>query len=188
MNRLKHHICYLAGPMEEVQDRGTEWRNYVTPILKDRYGCGVFNPCNKPLLKNGHSSINENDPGYLKAREVCIENKDLVGMQSIMKQIVRDDLRMVDLSSFVICYINNEIHMAGSYHEISEAIGQRKPVLSVIKNGKHNLPKWWFGVMPTSLLFSDFDEMFDYLDEINSSENIDTLNGRWKFFDYDKVY
>ena len=45
-----------------------------------------------------------------------------------------------------------------------------------------------FGVVPHDLIFSDWEELLEYLNEVNCSESeVDHLN-RWRFFDFDKVY
>ena len=33
MNRLKNQRVYLAGAMDRVSDRGTGWRDNITPFL-----------------------------------------------------------------------------------------------------------------------------------------------------------
>ena len=47
MNRLKNQRVYLAGAMDRVADRGTTWRDSITPFL-DQLGIVVFNPISKP--------------------------------------------------------------------------------------------------------------------------------------------
>ena len=35
MNRLKNQRVYLAGAMDRVADRGTGWRDSITPFLEN---------------------------------------------------------------------------------------------------------------------------------------------------------
>ncbi len=46
-NRLKNQRVYLAGAMDRVADRGTGWRDNITPFLEN-LGVVVFNPIRKP--------------------------------------------------------------------------------------------------------------------------------------------
>ena len=46
-NRLKNQRVYLAGAMDRVADRGSGWRDSITPFLKD-LEIVVFNPISKP--------------------------------------------------------------------------------------------------------------------------------------------
>ena len=48
MNRLNNQRVYLAGAMDRVADRGTGWRDNITPFLQD-LGVVVFNPIKKRL-------------------------------------------------------------------------------------------------------------------------------------------
>ena len=46
-NRLKTQRVYLAGAMDRVVDRGTGWRDDITPFL-EKLDIIVFNPISKP--------------------------------------------------------------------------------------------------------------------------------------------
>jgi hypothetical protein len=47
--------------------------------------------------------------------------------------------------------------------------------------GKENAPDWLFGTVPHQMIYSDWDDMYAYLEHIHSSENINSYN-RWYFF------
>jgi hypothetical protein len=50
MNRLDHQRVYLAGAMDRVPDRGSTWRDNITPFLVN-LGITVFNPIKKPCIE-----------------------------------------------------------------------------------------------------------------------------------------
>ena len=181
MRRLKGPTCYLCGPMDRVPDGGTEWREHISKRLKN-WGIGVFNPCDKP------SNFAEENEETRTAIEYHKDSRNYEAVAATMKPICSVDLRMVDVAHFIIMNIDMDVHLCGSYHEAFLALSQRKPVLIRCKQGKHNAPNWMFGVVPHDLIFSDWEELLEYLNEVNCSESeVDHLN-RWRFFDFDKVY
>ena len=67
------------------------------------------------------------------------------------------------------------------------AVQQKKPLLIVCEQGKSHLPNWMFGVMPHEHMFSNWDDLLQYIDDVNTGQDIKHYN-RWRFFDFDKVY
>lgn len=181
-NRLKGMICYESGPMDRVKswDDATQWRNDLKPFLFER-GVGVLDPCDKA------TTIAIEDQDVRKKKKLLKEQGRYDELAAIMKPICAIDLRMVDICGFVILYIDIDSHMAGSYHEATVAIGQKKPVLIVCKQGKENIPDWWWGVLPHSMMFSNWDELKNYLDYIDTAENAEHEK-RWRFLNMDYVY
>ena len=180
-SRLKGMTCYLCGPMDRVPDGGTEWRDHISKKIK-RMGVGVFNPCDKPSDYAKEDNITREE----------IQNLKLSGgydeISNIMKPICAVDLRMVDITHFIVMNLGLDVHLCGSYHEAFLALSQRKPVLVRCKQGKSNAPNWLFGVVPHQLIFSNWEELLGYLGEVNCCESdVEHLN-RWRFFDFDKVF
>lgn len=190
MNRLKGFKVYQIGPMDDVKDRGVGWREDLTPFLNS-LGVSVFNPCDKPTKH----AVEVGD-AYNKRRELLEIAKTLSSpyqiseifneVTKIMKPIVSYDLRMVDLSDFVIMYIDRNAHMCGSYCEVSHAFIQRKPVIVMCEQGIYNVPDWLFGHGKHEMFFDSWEGVKKYLLHINNDILVDDLN-RWKFFDYDKI-
>lgn len=181
MGRLLGQIAYLAGPIDSDPNRGTEYRKEVTPILR-KYGIGILSPLDKSTVFCPH--LNE-DSELHKIRNEFLKNKDYDNYSSIMKEIVRVDLSMVDGAHFIVCYINKDIHMCGTYHEIVVASMQRKPCLIVCKQGMENIPPWLWGVFPYEFFFSSFKEMDEYLSKI---DNLSYKPKFWRFFDMEKIF
>lgn len=178
MNRLKNQRVYLAGAMDRVADRGAGWRDKITPFLLEM-GIVVFNPLNKPT----DTGLEDQDSHVIKNKLKSQRRFD--ELSSMMKTIRSVDLRMVDISDFLIVNLNIDIHPCGTYEEIFTANRQKKPIVIHIEQGKDHTPDWLFGTIPHQMIFSDWEEIYGYLNHINSSENIDHYK-RWYFFHFNK--
>lgn len=171
--------CYLVGPMDHDRESGREWREEMADWLITR-GVIPFDPYNKPVHAL-HMDGLEDDDCY-DARRIAQNNGDWETVSEIMKPIVSIDLRMVDHADFIICNLDVEKRPCGTYDEIFMAAGQRKPVIIMCPQGKEAISPWLYGRLKHQLFFESWGDVRNYLDHINSDEDIDTLN-RWKFFD-----
>lgn len=180
MNKLKGSIAYLSGPMCRVSlDAAMEWRNFLKPKL-NKLGVGILDPCDKPCPEaSEEEDFRSKIAGYK-------ESSQYDELATTMKEICRIDLRMVDKADFIIAYVDAEHHMCGTYHEIFAALPQRKPVLCMVEQGKQNTPNWLFGVIPHEFFFSSWEELVNYIEQVNlgTQEN----DKYWRFFDYEKIY
>lgn len=174
MNRLKNQRVYLAGAMDRVPDRGTTWRDNITPFLED-IGVVVFNPISKPT----DIGLEDQDTHAIKLK--LKEKHRYDELSSMMKVIRSVDLRLVDISDFLIVNLNLDIHPCGTYEEIFWANRQKKPIIIHMEQGKCSTPDWLFGTIPHQMIFSTWEEIKEHLLHINSAENIDTYK-RWYFF------
>jgi len=113
-----------------------------------------------------------------------IENEQWEELRVEVKKVVRADLHMVDLSSFMIVNYDVDVHMCGTYEELFIATNEGKPVLLVVKD-KKKLPLWIYGRIPTrSHMFVGWDELRAYLTGVNSDPNFKfdiADNKRWMF-------
>jgi hypothetical protein len=179
MNRLKNSIAYICGPIDALADRGVGWRGPIIEALK-KLKVGILNPLDKSVfIDNKISELHTTN------RKRALKNKDYRTYADIMKEVVRADLAMVDKSDFLIVYIDKDIHMCGSYHEIAIATLQRKPILILCKQGIDEIPPWLWGVVPHEYFFSTTQEVVNYLKYV--SKTTKKLK-RWRFFDIKKVY
>lgn len=174
MNRLLNQRVYLAGAMDRVVDRGAGWRENITPFLKD-LGIVVFNPICKPT----DIGLEDHDTHQIKIKLKQMHRYD--ELSSMMKTIRAVDLRLVDISDFLIVNLDLDTHPCGTYEEIFWANRQKKPIIIHMVQGKDRTPDWLFGTIPHQMIFSNWDELKNYLYYINNSENIDTYR-RWYFF------
>jgi nucleoside 2-deoxyribosyltransferase len=173
-NRLMGQRVYLAGAMDRVQDRGAGWRSEITPFLESM-GIIVFNPLNKPGNKGCEDQETHTIKGMLKSKENYDE------LSNIMKTVRTTDLRLVDISDFIIVNLDLNTHPCGTLEEIFLANRSKKPVILHMEQGKKNTPDWLFGTLPHSMFFSTWDDVRTYLSHINSERFINCEN-RWKFF------
>ena len=173
MNRIKGQRVYLAGAVDRVPDRGAGWRERITPFLES-LGAVVYNPLTKPM------SIGKEDEDSHLIKQSLKEEKDYDGLYQLMKTVRSTDLRLVDISDFLLVNLDMETHPCGTYEEIFLANRQKKPIIIHIKQGKENAPDWLFGAIPHHMIFSCWDSVKDYLLYIDRSENIKTFN-RWYF-------
>lgn len=173
MNRLKNQRVYLAGAMDRVSDRGTGWRDSITPFLED-LGCVIFNPLKKPL----DIGLEDDETHTLKQELKRLSKYD--ELSSIMKTIRAVDLRLVDISDFLVVNLDLDIHPCGTYEEIFWANRQKKPIIVHVEQGKSKAPDWLFGTIPHQMIFSSWAYLKAYLIDINQSPTINTFN-RWYF-------
>lgn len=173
--RLNNQRVYLAGAMDRVADRGNGWRDNITPFL-EQLGIVVFNPIKKP------TAIGQEDDITHKLKLSLKLDQNYSELSKLMKTIRSVDLRLVDISDFLIVNLDLDVHPCGTYEEIFWANRQKKPIIIHMVQGKQNAPDWLFGTIPHNMIFSSWNEIKDYLQHINVESNIESHN-RWYFFD-----
>lgn len=173
MNRLKNNRVYLAGAMDRASDRGIGWRDDITPFLEN-LDIIVFNPIKKPTQIGQEDAQVHQYKIQLKAQQKYDE------LSHLMKTIRSVDLRLVDISDFLIVNLDLDIHPCGTYEEIFWANRQKKPIIVHMVQGKQSAPDWLFGTIPHEMIFSYWDNIKNYLLDINTQNNLQTFN-RWYF-------
>jgi nucleoside 2-deoxyribosyltransferase len=173
MHRLKNQRVYLAGAIDRVKDRGKGWRENITPFLED-LGITVFDPLKKHGTVGLEDDIVHKQKKQLKAAQMYDD------LSSLMKDIRRVDLRLVDISDFLIISLDLGSHPCGTYEELFLANRQKKPIILHMTQGKENTPDWLFGTIPHQMIFSCWDGVKDYLVYIDQVKDIKTLD-RWYF-------
>lgn len=174
---LKGSRVYLCGAMSLCEDNGVQWREALRPFLKG-LGIKIFDPTNKPI------DIGVEDPDLQKRLR---EEHNWTGLSKMMKEIRCVDLRMVDVTDFVIANIDLNHYTCGTWEEIFLANRERKPILVHCEQGKENIPGWLFGTIPHELFFSTWEELKTYLLEINKKTDGVCLFRRWYIFDHLKT-
>jgi hypothetical protein len=174
-NRLSGQRVYLAGAMDRVEDRGNGWRDQITPFLK-KIGVIVFNPIKKPSI------LGQEDERTHKHKIVLKKEKNYDELSSLMKVIRSVDLRLVDISDFLIVSLNLNHYACGTWEELFLCNRSKKPILVHIEQGKDAVPDWLFGTIPHQWFFSEWSDLKKYLLHIHGDKTIELYN-RWKFFD-----
>lgn len=176
MNRLLHSRGYLCGAMDRVGDGGEGWRIKLQCDLAD---LGIFwlDPTHKPIDIGIEDSENR----------VKVERLKEVGLfteASEAYKVVRHvDLRMVDISDFLVVNINLDIHACGTYEETFLANRQKKPIIIHMEQGKAHTPNWLLATIPHQMVFSTWEGVREYLRHIATDDEVHTHN-RWTFFDF----
>ena len=178
MNRLKGMRGYLGGAMEFVGDLGVEWRRMLIEDTK-KLGILWLDPTNKPI------DIGIEDIENHEARKKLKKERHWDEVANTMKIIRCVDLRMVDISDFLIINLDIDVHTSGTYEELYLANRQKKPIILHIKQGKESCPDWLFATLPHQMIFSTWFGVLDYLEHINSDPIIEHRK-RWYFFTFTK--
>ncbi len=178
MNRLKNMRCYLGGAMDRVVDGGETWRRNIRATLS---GLGIvwLDPTRKPI--NIGIGIEDSESRKLRHRYKMDGNFQYVANE--MKPIRQVDLRMVDVSDFLIVNIDLDVHATGTYEELFLANRQRKPIIIHVEQGKKHTPDWLFATIEHEMIFGTWNEVLGYLNNIKAAPVIQTFN-RWRFFDF----
>lgn len=165
---------YLVGAMDRVKDGGIGWREYITPMLKEM-NVDVINPCKKPIKNVSEDTLTRQQIEYYK------QTGQFDKIRTNYSHIRNADLRCVDISDFIIAQIDIDVHMCGSYEEITTANRQKKPILVWCKQGKNNAPNWLFFMLPHQHIFGSSEELIMYLMKVNTTKDTSRLK-RWFFY------
>ena len=179
MHRLWGMRCYLVGAMDKAPDRGAVWRDKMTPFLK-KLGVIVLNPCDKPI-DIGLENVENQE--YRRKLKNTLQLDTLSREVRLLRSV---DLRMCDISDFLIVNIDTDIHACGTYEEITTANREKKPILIHCEQGIIGLPDWIFGMLPSQFFFGSWEHLKEYLYDIHTLETVDNLK-RWMFFDYSQM-
>ena len=138
-NFLQGARVYLAGPMDFVASRELErkhgWRTRIKEFL-EQLGVTVFDPWEKPDIR-GLFEYGKEDTKTISKRDQWTFEPSAEGASSRAElaeyfwETMHIDLRMVDISDFVIAYCPTNIYSVGTVHEIVVARSQHKPVLFI---------------------------------------------------------
>lgn len=170
-NVLNKTKVYLVGHMQYVQ--GREWREEMTPSLRSM-GITVFDPYHKPFIDDATE-----DEAVRANLKVSMESGKYDEVAERMKTVRNFDLRLCDLSDFIIAHINPAVASWGSAEEIVTSVRAKKPVFLSIEGGKTKTPLWIMGMLPHKYIYNNLDEVLDTLKRIDSGEKI-IDSDRWK--------
>lgn len=162
---------YTIGAMEYEDGQG--WRNTVKTVLEP-LGITVFDPYHKPFV----NEIKEDQEARTSLKD-WMDTGQWDKVAERMKDVRRDDLRLVDLSDFFIVYINPKIPSWGSAEEIYWGNRLKKPIFLFVEGGKSKTPLWIMGTIPHKYIYGSLDEILETIKKINSGEkSIDS--DRWR--------
>lgn len=173
MHNLNKQRCYLAGAIDRVADRGNSWRDNITPLLSN-FGVIVLNPLKKPTYFGAEDDVTAAYKRQLK------QDQNYEELSKVMRIIRSIDLRMVDISDFLIVNLDLDTHPCGTLEEIFWANRQKKPILIHMVQGKRHAPDWLFGTIPHHFIFDTWQDMHSYLIKIDHMDQREPIE-RWCF-------
>lgn len=177
MNRLRYTRCYLCGAMDRAADDGVGWRRAIRNTMAGR-GILWLDPTRKPI------DIGVEDDASRQRRRKAKAEGNLQAVVNEMKPIRRVDLRMVDVSDFLVVNLDMDVHACGTYEEIFWGNRQKKPILVHVEQGLRYVPDWMFGTLPLEYFFNTWEDLHKYLYMVDSDKNWKCDDGRWYFFDW----
>ena len=138
-------IAYLSGPIENAENDGANWRDSITPWLKNEIEHDVFNPVVETrkivsdLTNTQFREMKETDPKKYK---------------NLIRQIIDIDIKaVVEESDYLIVNWNKSVFRGGGTHgEITLAYYLKKPIYLVNHVPLDDLSSW---------IFSCATEVFD---------------------------
>jgi hypothetical protein len=162
--------------MDLIPGGGVVWRQRIQTDLAD-LGVHWLDPTNKPC----RVAVEDTECRAIRQRQK--ERGDWGRVSQSMAEIRRIDLRLVDISDFLIIYLDKNNSGVGTFFEMSRANFQNKPLIVMSEGGKERAPDWLFGLGITSTIFGDWSELYHYLRSINGDCFYDDMD-RWQFFNF----
>jgi len=171
MNVLKNTKAYLAGNLENTVD-SQNWRTYVSDKLSVR-GIKSLSPVEMTLV----NQVGENDEDRLRLKKERSEGK-YDEVSSYMKTVVQKDLRLIDLSDFLIINLELSKPTYGTTHELVVATQQKKPIFLSVGD-KRECPLWILGIIKHKYIYNNVDEILTMIYQIDSGiKKIESSNWR----------
>jgi len=155
MNLLKNTIVYLAGALENATD-GESWRNRLAPQLEN-LGVKVLDPTKQMFFAQSAET-----PEIREQLKIWRQEGNFSAIHDFMKEVIRRDLRAVDISTFIVCKLEPDIPSFGTIHEVVVAATQRKPLLFILED-KKKMPLWLIGMVNMDYVFDSEWGLLTYL-------------------------
>ena len=152
---------------------GRNWREKITAELNS-LGITAFDPYKKPFMDD---TIEDESRRKTLLEEMQKGNYDFVTEH--MKVVRNSDLRLCDLSDFLIAHIVPNVASWGSAEELTTVCRMKKSVFISIEGGKKLCPLWLLAMFPHKYIYNNVDEIMDVIKKIDSEEK--TIDSdRWR--------
>ena len=143
-------IAYLSGPIENAENDGANWRESITPWLKDEIKHNVFNPvlATRKIISNLTNT---------QFREMKDTNPKKY--KNLIRQIIDIDIKaVVGETDYLIVNWNKSVFRGGGTHgEITLAYYLKKPIYLVNHVPLDDLSSWISSC--ATEVFDSFDDM-----------------------------
>jgi len=190
MTRKRKLTVYLAGGMEHEEDLGSDWREWITPIL-EKLGLEVLNPCEfeQEQLKGLHTNrLPEKlkiEPGSNPPKELMIDKDHIKPTHwhhlkyaewdspefnrggKYMDRVVTYDCNLVKnhVDFMIVNWTKGTAKGAGTHSEATIAHDKGIPIWTVVKRGV-DIPFWTVGCgYKKGKLFRDFKKLVGFLED-----------------------
>ena len=174
-NILEGSLCYLIGAIDCASDLGVGWRKKtISECKNNNLDIKFLDPTHKVV-----GLLSETREEHKKIMSLK-DNSQWDELSQLMRVIVRQDHRSVDLSDFVIFHVDSTVHHCGSYFEFQSALTQKKPYFIISEGGKKTLPSWMFGICDHNFVFDRVEDVIQYLVGLNNGSI--PLSSRWVLF------
>jgi hypothetical protein len=171
MGILHKTRVYTIGHMQYASGRG--WREDFTKEM-DKLGVTTFDPYHKPFCDD--TPEDEGTRTEL-ASLMAQERYDEVAQR--MKPVRNYDLRLCDISDFLVAHIKPSVASWGSAEELVTSCRAKKPVFISIEGGKKMTPLWLLAMFPHKYIYNSIDEIVEMLKKIDSGEKV-IDNDKWR--------
>jgi len=153
---------YLAGAIEAAPDDGMAWRKDLTQFLKTELDWDVFDPS-----RHERDFLTEEE----KMNFRTWKSVDIHRFRPVIKKIIDRDLhQLLKECDAVICLWDEYVINGGGTHgELTLAYEHKLPVYLVLGLPIEKVSSWIIGC--TSEVFSDFDELKQYLSSKSFKNN-----------------
>lgn len=168
---LRGTRTYLAGNLESSSDT-TNWRSYIKSELK-KLGIISFNPMEQNFT-NDTAESDDTRNGLISQRELG----KWEDVSTFMKATIEKDLRLIDISDFIIFNFEFDKPTFGTTHELVIAQLQKKPIFLIVKD-RTKVPLWIMGLVPEKYIYDSIDDVLEILSDIHSGV-IKIDSSRWR--------
>jgi len=180
MNKLKGNICYTIGPLDRTSlDVARAWRKDIKEFLRS-LNVMPIDPLDKPF--DDHIE----DEEFLRRRQEYLNEGNYQAVADLMKPIRNADLRFTDKADFIICDLNMDSVPCGTFEELFSGNRAKKPIIVHCPQGIKKIPLWLYGTLPWELFFEKWDDVKQYLKNVDSGQDTRHFN-RWWFVNWDKL-
>ena len=138
-----------------------------------KYGIMVYDHYNKPFIEAVKEDEDRRD--YMKS---LLANEEYDKL-SALRNIRTFDLKLIDISDFIVFVYDPTIQTCGSWEEFFSANRCKKPIFFINTKGKKNTPFWVFWTIPHKYIYDSTEQFYKVIDDICAGNHaID--NERWK--------
>ena len=154
---------------------GTDGRSIRAEMVErlGKYGIVVYDHYNKPFIESVREDEDRRD--HMKS---LLDNGEYDKL-SELRNIRTLDLKLIDVSDFIVFVFDPKTPTCGSWEEFFLANRAKRPIFFINTSGKKTTPFWVFWTIPHKYIYESVDEFYKVVDEICTGKRV-IDNDRWK--------